>query len=285
MESARPATHADLPRIAELAEQAVAELRGNKGGAVWARREARPAPYVGSLRVDLEATDRCVAVGEFVGAVVGYAVVRAEPLRDGSVSASSTTLRRAGSAAGRRRRGAHGRRRGLVSRARLHRDRRRLPFQATERRRTSSRPSVSSPAPSSCTAPSTVTPMRPELCVGAIARRGDELLLVRRGTDPGRGLWSVPGGRVEPGETLADAVVRELREETGLDGECGTFVGLGRADRRRAPLRDPRLRGRASRGIRSPVTMPTTLGGWRSAALDDHALVDGLLATSSATTV
>ena len=67
--------------------------------------------------------------------------------------------------------------------------------------------------------------MRPELCVGAIARRGTELLLVRRGNEPGRGLWSVPGGRVEVGETLADAVVRELREETGLDGECTGFVG------------------------------------------------------------
>ena len=85
MESARPATPADLPRIAELAEQAVVELTDSKGGAVWARREARAAPYLDSLRADLEATDRCVVVGDFVGAVVGYAVVRAEQLRDGGV--------------------------------------------------------------------------------------------------------------------------------------------------------------------------------------------------------
>ena len=85
MESARPATHADIPRIAELAEQAVAELTVNKGGAVWARREARRAPYVDSLRADLEAADHCVVVGEITGAVIGYAVVRAEALRDGGV--------------------------------------------------------------------------------------------------------------------------------------------------------------------------------------------------------
>ena len=52
---------------------------------MWARREARPAPYIDSLRADLEAADHCVAVGEVVGAVVGYAVVRAESLRDGGV--------------------------------------------------------------------------------------------------------------------------------------------------------------------------------------------------------
>jgi ADP-ribose pyrophosphatase YjhB (NUDIX family) len=42
------------------------------------------------------------------------------------------------------------------------------------------------------------------------------LLLVRRGRPPGRGLWSVPGGRVEPGESPTEAVVREVLEETGL---------------------------------------------------------------------
>jgi ADP-ribose pyrophosphatase YjhB (NUDIX family) len=51
------------------------------------------------------------------------------------------------------------------------------------------------------------------------------LLLVRRGREPGRGLWSLPGGRVEHGETAAAAVVREVREETGLDVVAGVPVG------------------------------------------------------------
>ena len=66
---------------------------------------------------------------------------------------------------------------------------------------------------------------RVEVAVGAIVRRGDELLLVRRGREPAVGEWSVPGGRVEPGETLMEAVVRELEEETGLRGVCGPQVG------------------------------------------------------------
>ena len=66
---------------------------------------------------------------------------------------------------------------------------------------------------------------RPEVCVGAVAVHDGCLLLVRRGHGPAAGEWSVPGGRVEAGETLAEAVVRELREETGLEGVCDRFVG------------------------------------------------------------
>ena len=65
-----------------------------------------------------------------------------------------------------------------------------------------------------------------EVCVGAVAVAGDRILLVRRGQEPGRGLWSVPGGRVEAGEALADAVVRELAEETGVAGTCGRLLGV-----------------------------------------------------------
>jgi 8-oxo-dGTP diphosphatase len=68
-------------------------------------------------------------------------------------------------------------------------------------------------------------PTRPELCVGAVVLRRDELLLVRRGRGPAAGEWSVPGGRVEAGETLAEAVVREVAEETGLEVICGEALG------------------------------------------------------------
>ena len=70
-----------------------------------------------------------------------------------------------------------------------------------------------------------MSPPLPTVCVGAIAVDAERLLLIRRRRPPGAGLWSVPGGRVEAGETVAEAVVRELAEETGLEGVCGMLLG------------------------------------------------------------
>ena len=67
--------------------------------------------------------------------------------------------------------------------------------------------------------------VRAEVCVGAIVVDDDDLLVIRRGHGPGAGEWSIPGGRVEGGELLAEAVVREVREETGLEAVCGQLVG------------------------------------------------------------
>jgi len=63
-------------------------------------------------------------------------------------------------------------------------------------------------------------------CVGGILHRGlAELLLIERATDPGRGRWSLPGGRVEPGESDVEALVREMAEETGLVVAVGRHAG------------------------------------------------------------
>jgi len=62
-------------------------------------------------------------------------------------------------------------------------------------------------------------PERPILGVGAIIEEGGRVLLVERGKEPVKGVWSLPGGVVEVGEYLKDAVCREVREETGLEVE------------------------------------------------------------------
>nr|WP_245645329.1 NUDIX domain-containing protein [Pseudonocardia acaciae] len=58
--------------------------------------------------------------------------------------------------------------------------------------------------------------------------RSGRLLLIRRGQPPGQGLWSLPGGRVEPGESDHQAVVREIEEETGLRVRPGRLLGTVR---------------------------------------------------------
>jgi ADP-ribose pyrophosphatase YjhB (NUDIX family) len=68
-------------------------------------------------------------------------------------------------------------------------------------------------------------------CVGALVHDAHRrLLLIRRGQEPHRGLWSLPGGRVEPGETAEQAIVREVHEETGLAVIAGAVVGRVRID-------------------------------------------------------
>lgn len=65
--------------------------------------------------------------------------------------------------------------------------------------------------------------MIPTPAVGVVCLKDDAVLLIRRGTPPRRGEWSLPGGRIEPGERLAAAALRELREETGVEAE---LIGL-----------------------------------------------------------
>jgi ADP-ribose pyrophosphatase YjhB (NUDIX family) len=116
-------------------------------------------------------------------------------------------------------------------------------------------------------------------CVGAIVvdERG-RLLLIKRGHEPGAGRWSVPGGRIEPGETDDEALVRELREETGLTVEPGRLVGSVRRPSGEGSVLD-------IRDYAATVIGGTLIAGddaadarWVNAAdLADLALTDGLL--------
>lgn len=65
---------------------------------------------------------------------------------------------------------------------------------------------------------------QPLVGVGGIVIREGKILLVKRRNEPGRGKWSIPGGLVELGETLEQAVIREFKEETGLDVEASEYI-------------------------------------------------------------
>lgn len=69
-------------------------------------------------------------------------------------------------------------------------------------------------------------PRRPVPAVAAVIVEDDNLLLIRRGTELSKGKWSIPGGSVEWGETLAEALVREVREETGLEIAVGPLAAV-----------------------------------------------------------
>lgn len=71
-------------------------------------------------------------------------------------------------------------------------------------------------------------PTTPKVGIGIVLLRNDEVLLARRGKPPGAGLWSLPGGKQELGETAEAAARRELFEETGL--HCGPLVLAGHVD-------------------------------------------------------
>jgi ADP-ribose pyrophosphatase YjhB (NUDIX family) len=73
--------------------------------------------------------------------------------------------------------------------------------------------------------PSSLPPSRPQLAVSAAIFRDDRILLVRRARSPAKGFYSLPGGRVEFGESLATALHREVDEETGLRIEIAGLAG------------------------------------------------------------
>jgi ribosomal protein S18 acetylase RimI-like enzyme len=84
VEAARAATAEDIPAMVDLARALRAELRGMRGGALWELRDARAEPFDEAFRGLLARQDACLVVGTIDAAVIGYAAVELETLRDGT---------------------------------------------------------------------------------------------------------------------------------------------------------------------------------------------------------
>lgn len=69
-------------------------------------------------------------------------------------------------------------------------------------------------------------PERPLVGVGVILVKDRQILLVKRGHEPNKGMWSIPGGLIKLGETAEEAAIREVREETGLEVSIGAVAGV-----------------------------------------------------------
>ncbi len=69
-------------------------------------------------------------------------------------------------------------------------------------------------------------PQRPIVTAVGCVFRGDRMLLIKRGQEPSKGQWSVPGGAIELGEKIYDAVQREVREECGIEIEVARVVNV-----------------------------------------------------------
>lgn len=67
---------------------------------------------------------------------------------------------------------------------------------------------------------------RPKVSVGLVVWRGDEVLLIKRGKPPFKGHWSIPGGKLEYGERLVDAALRELQEETATTAQIAGLIDV-----------------------------------------------------------
>ncbi len=69
-------------------------------------------------------------------------------------------------------------------------------------------------------------PQQPVLSAGAIVFRGNEVLLIKRGREPAKGLWSIPGGVINVGERILEGLAREVLEETGIEAGFGGLVEI-----------------------------------------------------------